>query len=136
MLNENFDKRCLALQNAEDVASSVCNDEVDTTKIGLTSASAAADTVTKPSAADPSSSDHVRLDTQYRHPSDLDEEKRKVEEKLLQLSSTPAMERKRDFVGDGTDGATRPLDGTTFTIVDLNAVNTLLSHVKCYNLQW
>lgn len=36
-------------------------------------------------------------------------------------------------MGDSTDDALRPADGTTFTIVDLSAVNTLLTFATCKN---
>lgn len=51
--------------------------------------------------------------------------------KLSELSSAPATERKRKFVGDSSDDALCPPDGTTFMIVDLGAMNTSLTFAKC-----
>ncbi|KAL3227997.1 hypothetical protein MRX96_003928 [Rhipicephalus microplus] len=105
---------------------------VDATTEGLATASVVTEPVQSPSAAEPLSSGRVRLDTIYWQQSDLEEERAKAEDKLSELSSAAATERKRAFVVDGADEAARPSDGTTFTIIDLDTVNSiLLAFAKC-----
>lgn len=73
----------------------------------------------------------MRQDTTFRHFYVVEEELVKAEEKLSALSPSPTKDRKFEFVGDG-DEAACPLDGTTFTIIDLDAVNNaLLAFSKC-----
>ncbi|KAH6928065.1 hypothetical protein HPB50_011127 [Hyalomma asiaticum] len=100
-LVENFKRRSVIPQNAEDATLSASGGEVvDATTVGLTSASPVAEPVQSPSAsaAIPSSSGRVRRDTIYRQQSDLAEEEAKAKEKLSDLSSAAATERKRAFV--------------------------------------
>lgn len=74
----------------------------------------------------------MRQDNIYRQPSDWEEQQEKAKEKLSELLSIAAMERKREFMGDGADDAARLLDGTTFPILDLDTVNSaLLAFAKC-----
>lgn len=130
----NFTRRSVIPQNPQDSTLSASDGEVvdATTEEGLASASAVAEPVQGPSAADPSSSGRVRQDTLYRQRSDLEEEQAKAEKKLSELSSAAATERKRVFVGDCADDAARPPDKTTFTIIDLDTVNSaLLAFAKC-----
>lgn len=120
------------LQNAEDAINSASDARiVDVATVGLTIASAAADTVTSPSATNPSISARVWQNTIYRQPSKLEEEEAKTKVKLSELSFASATESIHKFVGDGTDDALHLPDGTTFTIVDLGAMNTLLTFAKC-----
>ncbi|KAL3201239.1 hypothetical protein MRX96_012726 [Rhipicephalus microplus] len=97
---------------------------------GLATASVVAEPVQSPSAAEPSSSSRVRLDTIYRQQSDLEEERAKAEDKLSELSSAAATERKRAFVVDDSNKAARLPDGTRFTIIDLDTVNSTLLHLQ------
>lgn len=87
--------------------------------------------MTSPSATNPSISARVWQNTIYRQPSKLEEEEAKTKVKLSELSFASATESIHKFVGDGTDDALHLPDGTTFTIVDLGAMNTLLTFAKC-----
>ncbi|KAL3241992.1 hypothetical protein MRX96_021528 [Rhipicephalus microplus] len=122
----NFKKRSMIQQNPRDTTLSASHGEVvDATMEGLAITSVVTEPVQSPSAAQPSSSSRVRLDTIYRQQSGLEEERAKSEDKLS-LLSTAATEQKRAFVVDGADEAARPPDGTTFTIIDLDTVGSAL----------
>ncbi|KAL3244862.1 hypothetical protein MRX96_018451 [Rhipicephalus microplus] len=96
---------------------------VDATTEGLATTSVVTEPVQSLSAVEPSNSCRVRLDTIYRQQSDLEEERAKAEDKLSELSAA-ATERKRGFVVDGAHEAAQPPDETTFTIIDLDTVNS------------
>ncbi|KAL3200417.1 hypothetical protein MRX96_013362 [Rhipicephalus microplus] len=121
----NFKKRSIIQQNPRDATFSAAHGEVvgEATTEGLATASVVTEPVRSLSPAESSGSGHVRLDTIYRQKSDLEEERAKGDDKLSELSSAAATERKRAFVVDGADEAARPPDGTTFTIIDLETVN-------------
>ncbi|KAL3199366.1 hypothetical protein MRX96_014013 [Rhipicephalus microplus] len=133
----NFKKHSVIPQNPRDATLSASHSEVVVaTSEGLATASVVSEPVQNPSAAKPLSSGRMRLDTIYRQQSDLEEERVKAEDKLSELSPTVATERKCAFVGDGADEAARPPDGATFTIIDLDTVNSaLLAFAKVQGMQ-
>lgn len=72
----------------------------------------------------------VRRDTVILAPPDMIERERRAKDKVKELSTTAATQRKADLLAASDSGAC-PLDETTFTVVCLDLVNTLLGHLKC-----
>ncbi|KAH7954497.1 hypothetical protein HPB49_019203 [Dermacentor silvarum] len=124
-LINNFKKRSATHPDVEVVASPSEPASADTADVGLG--------LTSPSPCE-GVEGHVRHDTKFLKPAEVEESKKRTKEKLQQLSSTPATERKRYLLTDNTDAAAEPvepLDGTVFTIVSLDAVNILLARMNC-----
>lgn len=78
-----------------------------------------------------SGSGRVRLDTAVLHPLEVAEVRRNAENKLQELASTGATQRKCGLLADIDDAAATPLDETRFLIVSLDQVNELMRAVKC-----
>ncbi|XP_077521463.1 uncharacterized protein LOC144132728 [Amblyomma americanum] len=91
------------------------------TELGLTA---------PPVAESSSGSGRVRRDTRMLQPSEIEERDKKAQEKLQEMASAAATERKAAFFGAMGDAATAP-PGDTFSIVSLRLVNEMLSSVKC-----
>ncbi|KAL3183877.1 hypothetical protein MRX96_033392 [Rhipicephalus microplus] len=78
-----------------------------------------------PSAQDNASgSRRVRLDTAVLHPLEVAEVRRNAENKLQELASTGATQRKCGLLADIDDAAATPLDETRFLIVTTSTVPT------------
>lgn len=118
-LIDNIRKRSVTQPNVESVAAAASADAADT-DLGLTSPSSCG-----------GADGRVRCDTKFLQPAELEEGRKRAQDKLLQLSSTPATERKRDLLTDNADAACETPDTSVFTIVSLDLVNTLLVHAKC-----
>ncbi|KAL3189942.1 hypothetical protein MRX96_020279 [Rhipicephalus microplus] len=85
-LAANFKKRSVIQQNSRDTTLSASYGEiVDATTEGLATASVVTEPVQSLSAAEPSNSGRVRLDTIYRQQSDLKEDRAKAEDELSEL---------------------------------------------------
>lgn len=128
-LAENFRKRPATTQdNEDDELAAASGAVVDASAAGLTDASP-----TSPSVADNvAESGRVRHDTQILQPQQIEDKKKKAEEKLREISSVAATERKRSLIAKRADAVGPPPDETTFTILDLEAVNALIIlHLKC-----
>ncbi|KAL3218143.1 hypothetical protein MRX96_050846 [Rhipicephalus microplus] len=78
-----------------------------------------------------SGSGRVRLDTAVLHPLEVAEVRRNAENKLQELASTGATQRKCGLLADIDDAAATLLDETRFSIVSLDQVNELTRAVKC-----
>ncbi|CAN8025115.1 unnamed protein product [Ixodes persulcatus] len=76
-------------------------------------------------------SGRVRRDTTMLQSSDLEEMKKKADEKLQELASTAATKRKSDILADAKNAADYSLDDTSFTVVSLESLNVLMRSVKC-----
>ncbi|CAN8001432.1 unnamed protein product [Ixodes pacificus] len=63
--------------------------------------------------------------------SDLEEMKKKADDKLQELASTAATKRKSDILADAKNAADYSLDDTSFTVVSLESLNVLMRSVKC-----
>lgn len=72
----------------------------------------------------------VRHDTVILTPSDISEGKKRADAEVTRLASIAATQRKSDLLAASDSGAS-PLDETSFTVVCLELVNTLLEHLKC-----
>ncbi|XP_077502161.1 uncharacterized protein LOC144113128 [Amblyomma americanum] len=77
-----------------------------------------------------SGSARIRRDTVMLEPSDVLQNKTKTEQKLRELASTPATERKSRCLRDGS-ASDCLLDEASFTIVCFESLNSLLKLVKC-----
>ncbi|KAH9381902.1 hypothetical protein HPB48_015378 [Haemaphysalis longicornis] len=84
-----------------------------------------------PTAHNASGSGRIRLDTAMLHPSQVAEVRQNAENKLHDLSSTGATQRKCSLLGDPDNAAATPLDETRFVIVSLTQLNELMRAVKC-----
>ncbi|KAG0445313.1 hypothetical protein HPB47_016805 [Ixodes persulcatus] len=63
--------------------------------------------------------------------SDLEEMKKKADEKLQELASTAATKRKSGILADAKNATDYSLDDTSFTVVSLESLNVLMRSVKC-----
>lgn len=118
-LIDNIRKRSATQPNVETVAAAASADATDK-GLGLTSPSSCG-----------SADGRVRCDTRFLQPAEVEEGRKRAQDKLLQLSSTPATERKRDLLTGNADATCETPDASVFTIVSLDLVNTLLVHAKC-----
>lgn len=84
-----------------------------------------------PTAHNASGSGRIRLDTAMLHPLQVAEVRQNAENKLHELSSTGATQRKCSLLGDPDNAAATPLDETRFVIVSLTQLNELMRAVKC-----
>lgn len=112
----------LQIEDERQQASSDGAAEVRTTGLGLTAPST--------SALDPPDVGRVRVDTVIRSPSEINEGKKRADAKVRELASTAATQRKSDLLAASDSGGC-PLDDTSFTVVCLELVNTLLQHLHC-----
>lgn len=64
-------------------------------------------------------------------PQQSEDEKKKTEGKLRETSSVAAIEQKRSLVAEHAVAVVPPPNKTTFTVVDLQAINALISRLKC-----
>lgn len=131
-LSENFKKRPATTPDNEDddlaaIGSADTEAVAAAATVGLTDArptsSSAADSIVE--------TGRVRLDTHILLPQQLEDEKKEAEGKLREMSSVAATERKRNFIAKRADAVVPPPDETAFTIVDLEAVNALISRLQC-----
>ncbi|CAN7987634.1 unnamed protein product [Ixodes pacificus] len=63
--------------------------------------------------------------------SDLEEMKKKADDKLQELASTAATKRKSDILADAKNAVHYSLNDTSFTVVSLESLNVLMRSVKC-----
>lgn len=78
-----------------------------------------------------SGSCRICLDTAMLQPLEVAEVRRNAENKLHELASTGATQRKCGLLADVDDAAATPLDETRFLVVSLAQVNELMRAVKC-----
>lgn len=123
-LIENFNERSATVEVV--VSANAMADPIgDNSDVGLG--------LTSPSPSSPAgvTKGSERHNMKFLQPAELEESRRKMQEKLQRLSSTPATERKRELLADSADAAVRPIDATVFTIVSLDVVNTMLVRANC-----
>lgn len=78
-----------------------------------------------------SGSGRIRMDTEMLHPLQVAEVRRNAENRLHELSSTGATQRKCSLLGDLDNAAATPLDETRFVIASLTQLNELMCAVRC-----